>query len=233
MHESLKAILMLQQIDTEMIFLREAKHKRPQELESERHRLQEKKKVVEGIVQEMKRLRMDSDRREVDLKKNEGEVVKIQIALNQAKTNQEYQIHKDQIARLKGDNSKIEEEVLKKLGEIDGLAQAKKDGEAELKAFEVEFNSREEELKKILQGLEGQLAALSQRRAAAIRDIPADYLQLYERVLARLKDTALVRVENKVCQGCFMSVNPQKVNTIMIGRELVQCGNCLRILYLD
>lgn len=39
-------------------------------------------------------------------------------------------------------------------------------------------------------------------------------------------------VEHKVCQGCYMSVTNQMVTELMLGRDLVQCPTCLRILYL-
>lgn len=90
MHQSLKALLTLQELDSQLIFLREAREKRPRELESDRRRLEEKKKVVEGLTQEIKRIRMESDRRELDLRKNEADVVKLRTALNLARSNQEY-----------------------------------------------------------------------------------------------------------------------------------------------
>jgi predicted nucleic acid-binding Zn-ribbon protein len=233
MHESLKALLKLQEIDSEMIFLREARMKRPQELESDRRRVEERKKMVEAVVQEIKKIRMESDRRELDLRKNEAEVVKLRTALNLAKSNQEYQILKDQIGRLEEQDSKIEEEILKRLSEVDGLDRAKKEAEAELVAATGDFKKKEEELSQIVRGLDEQIAALNRQREEASRAVPNEHLQLYDRVLRRHKDFALARMENRVCQGCFMSVPPQTLNMVMLGRDLSQCGNCLRILYLE
>jgi len=233
MHQSLKTLLELQDIDSRIIFLRDAKGKRPRELEADRRRLEEKRKLVDGMGQEIKRLKMESDRRELDLKKNEAEIIKLRTALNQAKSNQEYQILKEQIARLEGENARIEEEVLKSLGEVDGLEEGKRQAEKEFRANEAEFQKKVEELNRILRGLEDELGTEERRRAEAARNVPSDHLFLYERVLARHKDFALARIENQVCQGCFMSVTPQTMNQLLIDRDLSQCRNCLRILYLD
>jgi predicted nucleic acid-binding Zn-ribbon protein len=233
MHDSLKALQELQRIDTELIFLREGRRVRPLELESDRRKLEEKKRVVDVVGQEIKKLKLECDRRELDLKKNEADITKLQIALNQAKSNQEYQILKDQIARLNEQNSKIEEEVLKKLGEVEGLDRAKKDAEGDLKVVQGEYKEKEKELQEIVQGLDQQLADLTARRDAAAKDVPSDHLLLYERVLTRHRDSALARIENQVCQGCFMSIPPQTINQILLGRELSQCKNCLRILYME
>jgi uncharacterized protein len=233
MNESLKALLQLQRIDGEIIFLREAKRRRPQELEVDRRRLEDKKRVVDGVAAEMKKLRMESDRRELELKRNEAEVTKLQVALNTAKSNQEYTILKEQIARLQDQDGKIEEEVLKRLGEVDALDRGKKDAEAELKTFQAEFKGKEDELNRILKGIDEQLGTLLAAREESARNVPADHLQLYDRVLARHKDHALSRIENNVCQGCYMSITPQKMNELLLGRDLIQCMNCLRILYLE
>jgi predicted nucleic acid-binding Zn-ribbon protein len=233
MNESLRTLLELQEVDSQIIFLRDAREKRPRELESDRRRLEEKKRLLEGLAQEIKRIKMESDRRELDLKHNEAEVEKLRIALNQAKSNQEYQILKEQIARLEEQDSKIEEEVLKRLGEVDGLERAKRSAEEELRAVEADFKLKVEELNRVLKGLEEQLGGLESRRQGAVKKVPTEHLSLYERVLKRQRDSALARVENQVCMGCFMGITPQTINLLMQDRELIQCRNCLRILYLD
>ncbi len=233
MNDSLKVLMTLQEVDGQMILLRNAREKRPQELEGDRRRLDEKKKVLDGIGQEMKRLRMESDRRELDLKQNESEIVKLRTQLNQCKSNQEYQILKEQIARLEEKNGKIEDEVLQALNELESLGDGKHRADEELKTAQMEFDQKLKELNEVLQGIEGQLGGLTQRRDDARRCIATDHLQLYERVLNRHKDHALARVEHQVCQGCFMTVTPQTMNLLLQGRELSQCRNCLRILYLD
>ena len=233
MHDSLKALLELQDLDSQIIFLRDAREKRPRELEADRRRLDEKKRVVDGLTQEIKRIKMEADRRELDLKRNEAEVGKLQVALNQAKSNQEYQILREQIGRLKTDDSKIEEEVLKRLGEVEGLEDSKRQAEEELRVFQGEFQKKVEEMNGVLRGIEGQLGELDARRKEASKRVPRDHLQLYDRVLARHRDSALARVENQVCQGCFMSVTPQTMNLLLMDRDLQQCRNCLRILHLE
>ncbi len=233
MNDSLKSLLKLQQIDSEIIFLTEARQKRPAELETDRRRLVEKKGVGEQIAQEIKKLKKESDQRELDLKKNDADMAKLKIALNLAKSNQEYQILKEQIARLSEENNKIEEEILNRLGEIESLERGKRENDAEAEAFQGEFQKKEEEMRRILQGIDEQLHGLTKQREEAIQEIAGDHLQLYERVLNRHGDFALARVENQVCQGCNMSITSQTINLLMIGRELNQCGNCLRILYLD
>ena len=232
MHPSLKSLLELQEIDGQMIFLKRAKESRPRELDPERKRLQDLRVQIEASTQEIKRLRMDADRRELDLKKNEAEILRQQTQLNQASSNQEYQVLKEQIARMRVDNGAIEEEVLTRMTESDACQGKKKQAEAEAKHFETDLKKKEVELQEVVKGLDGQIADLSGRRAEALRAVPADHLALYDRVLQRHRDFAIARVEHQICQGCFMSATPQTINILMQDRELIQCRNCLRILYL-
>jgi len=233
MHESLNALLKLQEIDSQIIFLRQAKERRPRDLDADRRRLAEKQRLLDGIAIEVKRLKMASDSREVDLKKNEAEIDKLRIALNQARSNQEYQILREQIARLQTQDGQIEEEVLKHLSDVDRLEQGRRGSEEELRGAQKEFDRRLDEMNQVLKGIDQELAQLQERRRGSANAIPTDHLQVYERVLARHSDSALARVENQVCQGCHMSVTPQTMNMLLLDRELIQCRNCLRILYLD
>ena len=42
---------------------------------------------------------------------------------------------------------------------------------------------------------------------------------------------AVVNVVQGVCQGCFMSIPPQKFNLLLKGDQIFDCPTCQRILY--
>jgi predicted nucleic acid-binding Zn-ribbon protein len=69
------------------------------------------------------------------------------------------------------------------------------------------------------------------KRNGLASEVDRDHLKVYERVLARHNNFAIARVEDKVCQGCFISVTAQDVNLLMQGK-FVQCKSCSRILFL-
>ncbi len=228
----LKLLLELQKIDADLHFLRELRVRRPQEVQKERDKLQRSEQAVASIESDIKQLRMTCDRAELDIKQKQGEIEKLQIALNTAKTNQEYQVLRDQIERHGKELGEIEEQVLERFNSIDALGEEKTAARDEVERARKELAAREEEMRGIVAEVDEKIAALDKQRAEKVAEIPGDALETYERVLARYEDSALALVESRICQGCYMSVTSQAINELMVGEELIQCKNCLRILYL-
>lgn len=204
---------------------------RPLELEDDRRKLQAARQELEAIAGDIKRIKMDADRREVDVKKFDAEIEKLRVALNQAKTNQEYTILKEQIKKLEEGRGKAEEEVIENLTEIDALELSRKAQAQKIAEEEKTFRRRDAEVEEILKGLRSQLEGLEKRRADLLDGIDREHLKIYERVLARHNNFAIARVEGQVCHGCFISVTSQEVNLLLQG-QFLQCKSCSRLLYL-
>jgi predicted nucleic acid-binding Zn-ribbon protein len=231
LHPSIEQLLRVQDVDSQMIFIRESLRMRPLELEDDRRRLQAVKQELEAIGADAKRIKMDADRREVDVKKFDQEIEKLRVALNQAKTNQEYTVLKEQIRRQEEDRGKAEEDVIERLTQLDGLEASRKAQVERVAEEERSFRRKEAEVEEVLKGLRGQLEVLEKRRAELLDGIDREHLKIYERVLARHNNFAIAPVEAQVCQGCYISVTSQEKN-LLLQDQFLQCKSCSRLLYL-
>ena len=70
--------------------------------------------------------------------------------------------------------------------------------------------------------------ALRQKQAHGIKP---NVLRKYSTLRERRNGLAVVNVHQGVCQGCFMSIPPQKFNLLLKGDQLFDCPTCQRILY--
>ncbi len=233
MHPSVEQLLKVQGIDSEMRFLREAMRLRPQELGDERKRLVTSKAAAEATQEEIRKLRMEVDKGELEIKGCDAEIEKANITLNTVKNNQEYAVLKAQICRLKEEQGVIEEHVLTELTELDQLGGRRDVLEKALAEEEKTFSRREAEVSEVIQGLQGQVDKYLERREAYCADIDREHLALYGRILAHHGDTAISLVKDKICQGCHMTITSQNISMLMLGKELLQCKNCSRLLYLE
>jgi predicted nucleic acid-binding Zn-ribbon protein len=231
MHASIERLLQVQEVDSQVIFLRQAIRSRPQEIGDELRKLREAKDLLEGIVHQAKQLRMQSDRRELDIKSFDAEISKLNVALNQAKSNTEYTILREQIKKQEGLRGEAEEDAFAKLTELDDVLKRQKALEERVAVAEKAYRKKEAEIQEVVSGLSGQLEALQASRGKLLEGIDPKHLQIYEKVLAHYNDFAVARVEAQVCPGCHMSVTQQEVNLLMQG-ELLQCKHCTRLLYL-
>lgn len=231
MNPSIERLLTVQDVDSEMLFVRESLRLRPSELEEDRGRVRETGKAIEDIVHRVKQLRIESDRRELDVRKADAEIEKLNVVLNQARSNQEYTITKEQIKRHEELRGRAEEEVLEKLTLIDGLEEERKGLVQRLAVEEKALQKKSAEVEEIVRELQTQLGDLERRRADLVQGVDKDHLKMYDRVLARHNNFAIARVEDQICQGCFISITSQDVNLLMQG-QFVQCRSCSRLLYL-
>jgi predicted nucleic acid-binding Zn-ribbon protein len=232
LHSSIGDLLKVQDVDSQINYIRESLRLRPLELADDRRKLDDARRDEEAIAAQIKRLKMDIDRREVDVKKLDGDVEKLEVALNTARTNQEYTVIKEQIKRAQENRGKAEEEVIESLTELDNLESGRKDQAGRVAAEEKAFRRKEAEVEEVLKGLREQLAKLEASREALLPGIDKEHLKIYERVLARHTNFAIARVENQVCQGCYMSVTSQEVNLLLQG-QFLQCKSCSRLLLLS
>ena len=228
----LKSLFDLHKIDSDLHFLRELKEKRPLELTKDRRKLTLANGVVEAIGVEIKESKVEADKAELDVQQAESEIEKLQIQLNTAKTNQEYTVLKDQIDRHRSKNGELEEQILEKLSRIDGLNDELVQAKAQVGEVSQDLSLKEEEMNAFLGEVSGKIEGRGGERGDHASSIPEDALELYDKVLNRYADSALALVENRVCQGCYMSVTTQAITQLMLGAKLVQCKNCVRILYL-
>ena len=121
MHDSISKLLRVQDLDSQILFMREAVRVRPTELNDDRQKLERAQGLVKTHQEKIKSRRMAAAQREVDVKPFDEEITKMRIALNQTKSNDEYSVIRDSIERKTEEQGKAEEEVLEILAEIDGL----------------------------------------------------------------------------------------------------------------
>ncbi len=232
MNPSIEKLLKLQEVDSDVFLLEESRRVRPLELEDDRKKVAETRKALEDLAQEIKRLKLESDQGELEIRRADAEIERYRIALNQTKSNQEYTILKEQIKRQEELRDAAAEQVLEKLTRIDTLEAEREALTARLASEEENLARRTAEMAEVVKGIDRQLSELAQRRKQLAEEVDGDHLTMYERILARHRNFALAKVEGQTCQGCYIAVTTQDVNLLLQGR-LVQCRSCSRLLYLE
>lgn len=179
----------------------------------------------------IQKTKMTADRKQLQLKESETKIEATQGKLNAAKSNEEYQILKDQIAAANMANSVLSDEILEALEKIDQLTlQAESEqlnvaaGEAELKKVQAAADVEREEL-------EGYVATAQAELAEVEKDLPADVRVDYQRLTKARGEDALAMVEGEECGQCYVSMRPQAYQDLKMGR-IVYCSSCGAMLYL-
>src|ERR1039457_1963840 len=81
--------------------------------------------------------------------------------------------------------------------------------------------------------LESRLQELTNERAELAAKIDEDLLDRFERLFESKGDAAIVALEHNVCTGCHMKVTTATIMHAKAGKEIVNCEQCGRILYVS
>ncbi|RMG15202.1 MAG: hypothetical protein D6731_08845 [Planctomycetota bacterium] len=229
----LPAILDLGRLDEELGRLRRRLERAPEQAAPQRQRVAACKRELDRLVEETKRGVLEAKRLEGEAESKKQALGKNEVALNAAKSNDEYQALLKAIERQKDELNDIETAILEAYDEQDRLEAAQKAGAERLAEREKELAAAEERVAALEAELRERIAELEARRAEAAARVDADVLTHYQRVLDKVGDTAIVPIQDETCQGCYYRVRPNQVSLIRGGKEMVVCFHCGRMLYSE
>ena len=150
------------------------------------------------------------------------------------KTNKEYQSILKEIETLEAKNSRMEDEIISLLDELDHLETAVKAKEDELNVSRQRFEEQKAKLAQELNSLAEELTVCLRKSDEIKGKIPAELLRKYEQIKGIRRGLAVVSVWKEVCDGCHMSIPPQLYNELQKSKTTLHtCPNCNRILYWE
>ncbi len=188
--------------------------------------------AVAKAQEALKKARLAADEAELELRAHADKVRKLELQINTAKTNQEYQALQVHLAKVKGESDREEETTLALYERIEAL-------EAELARERQRLGQLENEHREFVLACERdrerarrELASTDERRAALLAELPRDLRASYERVRAARDGVAIVPCEERTCTGCGVSVSANEITRLLALSQIVYCDSCQRILYL-
>jgi predicted nucleic acid-binding Zn-ribbon protein len=222
-----------------------------QKMESQAGRIQAKKKdlpvrmktledefksfsaVVDTEREQLESLRKRRREKDVQLLAGQETLKRTRERLFEVKTNKEYQSMLKEIEAFETKNSRMEDEMISLLDELDRLEAALKTGEGELEAHGRRYEEEKARLEAELNSLAGELNVCVRKGSELKTEIPAEILRKYEQIKSVGRGVAVVAVWKEVCEGCHMSIPPQLYNELQKSIMLTTCPNCNRIIYWE
>ena len=201
--------------------------------------IQSLQKQLDEIKQKARQLKIEVDKKDLELKSNEDKITKLNTQLNTVKTNKEYSALTNEIKSAKADNEIIEDVILNLFNQNETIQKEAKEVDEKIKAETDKLNAMSAQVIEEITRIKTEVECVCQLRQKNTAQIDAEILGKYERIISNKSDrTALACVGEPAkgyytCQGCHMDVPPQQVNELMKKKEMVCCKSCLRILYIE
>lgn len=229
MHQDLKRLLDIQELDIKMIRLMRIKRQRQSELkqiEDLRIELQEqlklKKEEIEDLTGQVNELEekiqdLTSQYKKLETKQTSVKKVEEFNALTREMTNVEREkaVLETQTSNIL-DKKTAEEEIYTKIKQS-------------LETSVINSKDLENEIKLSIDKINEEGQQLKDKRQEGAREVDSEILKIYERLLRNKKDRVIVPIENRTCSGCHIALTLQHENLVRKGGGLIFCEHCSRI----
>lgn len=230
MLEELTLLLDLQLIDNRITEALKLQEQIPKDLalcEEQHSRIEEElKKEEESLFEKQKRRRA----LEGELDTENEKLKRYQRQLFEIKDNKEYQALLREIEGEKERISRLEEDILMLLEEIDECSHSLEDARRKAKDDKSDCEAKESNLEKKMEALKEELIVKDDERKRVTARMKPDLLASYERIRKGRGGVAVVTLNAGTCPGCFTALPPQFINEVRKGNQILTCEHCGRML---
>ena len=231
MQEKIVALYELQKIDSQIDEINKIKGELPlevQDLEDEIAGLNTRISNIEAEIEEINSL---SKQRSREKDQAQMLIAKYKEQQNNVRNNREFDAITKEIEYQELEIALAE----KRLKEYAAATKVKKaaleNTEALLAERSIDLNAKKTELESIESETEDQVKELAVQAESAKGKIDERLLAAYNRIRSKVHNgLAVVTVQRDACSGCFNRIPPQRQADIRLGKKLIVCEYCGRIL---
>ncbi len=224
-------LIQLQKLDTEItstsLFLEDI----PRQIEDIDKKKEQSYLIItqakEKIAQNQKK-RRDMETEVKDIK---AKTSKLNLQLNDVKTNIEYKSFLKEIDGAQQKVSELEDEIINEMLAADDIEEEIKEANQKYSEAEKIFSKEKEILQQKQKKSDAKKKELTEKKEKLMTSIPDDQIRLYLKILNSKHGIALSPITDEFCSLCHMRVRPQILNELKGNEKLILCENCGRILY--
>jgi len=227
----IEQLLRLQHCDQRLKALRAELETVPIEREGIKKAVAAKGSAFEQVKQQSRDFEMQRKKLELEVKARQDSIGRYKTQQFQTRKNEEFQALGHEIERLEHEVRQIEDKELELMEESERGQKQIQQAEQELRAAKTHFDQQLTALEQKEQVLSGRVRDAESEREKLAAGIDSDLLFQYDRLFASKGGDAVVAVEHEVCTGCHMKNTTTTVYRAKLGRELIHCEQCGRILY--
>ena len=151
---------------------------------------------------------------EADTSSNLSKVAASKGKLSSVKTNKEYQSLLKEIDDIQTLNSKLEDQMLEILDQIDKFESQLAEKNHQFASAEKRVAADKVEIEKAAAADREKLAGLQKDFKAVMETVAPDTLKVFQSVRSSVGNLTIAKVENAVCAGCHMNIPPQMYNEL-------------------
>ncbi|MFM8570012.1 MAG: zinc ribbon domain-containing protein [Pirellula sp.] len=202
----------------------------PKQIKAAQARAQQARDTVTACREDIKKNRMEADRKQLEQRQYESKIYDWQGKLNGATKEREFQAIKNQIAADTQANSVLSDEIFEILENVDSLQTKLATLEGELKTIEEDSLKAQSRIEERIGVLQGELVRIEAELKTAEAELPGDFAAVYHPLVKTRAEEAFAPLDDRSCGGCNTGLPPRVVDQLRQGHP-VPCSSCGRWLY--
>ena len=187
---------------------------------------------LEAIKQKARQVEVDRKKLELDVGTRTESINRLKTQQYQTRKNDEFQAMGNEIKRYEDEIRKLEDQELELMDQADKLKVEVTAEEKKAAATKDSISRQMNDLGEKSKTLETRLQELGKERQELASKIDEDVLERFERLFGSKGDSAIVAIEHGICTGCHMKLTIATVKAAEAGKDIVNCEQCGRILYI-
>jgi predicted nucleic acid-binding Zn-ribbon protein len=232
MSPELESLVQLQRVDLAIEDARRRIAAHPHRLLEADARLQEAHSALDTAKLRLKESQESRRALEKDASVFQTRLTKFKDQLYEVKTNREYQAIQKEIEVARVELGQVEEKVLERMIEADGLTLAVKQAEAALAMQQKSVEAEKTTLGQELASVEASMKSALQARSELMASLEPRLLELFDHVSRMRKGVAICSAtRDGLCSVCNVRLRPPVFQQVRHNDSVIQCESCQRILY--
>ena len=233
MQDNVRALLILQDRDRRLLALARDLMKLPQDEARAKAKLAGDVAALAKVHQALLDCELRVKKIELNAETRRTTIKRLKLQQFETRKNDEFVALGHEIVRYEKDLDAFETLELEAMDEVDGFRAAQKAVEAAL------THTRklvDEDLVSIMQRharMEADRLDILAEREKLIVNVPDSVIPLYNRLMKTKDGLAIAPLRDGKCEGCHMRLIASTVMKVQTGKEISQCEDCGRILYIE
>ena len=240
MGETIQSLHRLQTVERQLATIRRNRETKSKRVESLQKQIRLTEERTRQFQMQMREQQMKIDAVMLDVTSREESVAKHREGLNKAKTNKEYGAILAAMNTEKADNSKLETTIVQHVDELAKIKAEADKVEEERSKLQASLAAAQKALAEYDQSVQAEREGLLATREDHAKAVNPLTLQSFLRVAEHHDGEAMAAIskihpkrEEYMCGGCNIAVTLDMVNSVKTRDEIMLCRSCGRILYAE
>jgi len=229
----LEKLLVVQDRDTKIKNLQRDIKRIPLEGSKAEGRLADDKAAVDYAKETVQNNEVAIKNLELEVETCKQTLIRLKTQQFETKKNEEFSALGHEIERYDKQIIELEDQELELMEKAEGLKTTHQEATTKLNATQSLVDEELEKLKKRQTICQEELDSLIKERKILSERVDPTTFSLYDR-MKRNKDNVIVRLNDHsgMCGGCHMKVTPTTIHKARAEKEIAQCEQCSRLLYV-